>query len=103
MPGLDRRQFLVSAAAGLAGTSVASARPSVSRFAGGACERLNVAVMGVHSRGKTLATNFAKLADAEVAVICDVDRRAMEAGIAATAAVQEACAARRGRRPQGAR
>ncbi len=43
----------------------------------GANERLNVSVMGVNSRGKALAQNFAIQDDCAVMHICDVDSRAI--------------------------
>ena len=37
--------------------------------------KLVIAVMGVRSRGKALAVNFARQAETEVAYVCDVDER----------------------------
>jgi len=43
----------------------------------GANEKIVVSMMGVNSRGKALAKNFAHQEDCEVAHICDVDNRAI--------------------------
>ena len=43
----------------------------------GANEKINVSVMGVNSRGKALAQNFASQENCDVIHICDVDRRAI--------------------------
>lgn len=42
----------------------------------GANERINVASMGVNSRGHAVGTNFANQANCEVIYACDVDKRA---------------------------
>ena len=49
----------------------------------GANERINAAVIGVNSRGKALAQNFAKQPNCQVTRICDVDSRALSKCIAA--------------------
>lgn len=38
-------------------------------------EKVNLAVMGLRGRGKTLATTFVGFKDVHVAVLCDVDSR----------------------------
>ena len=43
----------------------------------GSNERIRVSVMGVNSRGKALASNFAQQKDCDVLHICDVDSRAI--------------------------
>ena len=43
----------------------------------GANEKINVSVMGVNSRGKALALNFASQDNANVVHVCDVDSRAI--------------------------
>lgn len=77
--GIDRRVFLKRASAagiglGVLGTSRSFASPHRS---------LNVAVMGVNSRGRILAQSFAQADDCEVTHICDVDARAIGQTIAA--------------------
>jgi predicted dehydrogenase len=43
----------------------------------GSNERIRISVMGVNSRGKALALNFARQENCELAHICDVDSRAI--------------------------
>lgn len=70
MARINRREFLNrSAGAAAAGLSALS----YARAAAGPNERVNVAVMGVHGRGKALASEFASLNEAHVVAICDVD------------------------------
>ena len=74
-----RREFLrQAAAAGAAftlGETIASSSPRTAPARTiGANERIRVAVVGVHNRGKALAINFSKLKeDCEVVCICDCD------------------------------
>jgi predicted dehydrogenase len=77
----SRRDFIkktMSTAAILATGSTVSAfsAKSYNRIYG-ANEKIVVSVMGVNSRGKALAKNFARQEDCEVAHICDVDSRAI--------------------------
>jgi len=76
-----RREFLKKAISGTALLTLSGAIPSLSakNYANilGANDRLNVAVIGVNSRGSALAQNFAKLKDCNVSYICDVDSRAL--------------------------
>ncbi len=88
----DRREFLKQAAA--AGVGFGLLGGPGFRFAAGANERLQVAVVGVNSRGQALAETFARLKDANVAFICDVDSRAVAKTIRSVAALQ-------GREPKG--
>ncbi|MBS1669331.1 MAG: Gfo/Idh/MocA family oxidoreductase [Bacteroidetes bacterium] len=44
----------------------------------GANERIQVAVMGVHSRGLALAENYASQKNGELIYICDVDKQSMD-------------------------
>ena len=79
----SKRQFLKKAGAGSALLTVGGILPgfsaaSYSRIVG-ANERVNVAVIGVNSRGDDLARNFARQSSVcEVAAICDVDKRAID-------------------------
>ncbi|MBV6640574.1 MAG: twin-arginine translocation signal domain-containing protein, partial [Cyclobacteriaceae bacterium] len=73
----NRRTFLKKSAVGSAllmagGVLPAFSAKSYSRIIG-ANETLNVSVMGVNSRGKSLAQNFARQDNFEVIHICDVD------------------------------
>ena len=78
----NRRTFLKKSAVGSAllmagGVLPAFSAKSYSRIIG-ANETLNVSVMGVNSRGKSLAQNFARQDNFEVIHICDVDSRAID-------------------------
>lgn len=78
----SRREFIKKTGTGMAALSIGGILPgfSASRYSNiiGANDRINVAVIGVNSRGDALASNFARQEGCEVAVICDVDRRAVE-------------------------
>ena len=74
---IHRRKFLQTATAGIAGPSILGAVRGFSAPS----NRLNVAVMGVNSRGGVLATSFAKAEGCEVTHICDVDERAVATSI----------------------
>jgi predicted dehydrogenase len=78
----DRRTFIKSAVIGglgaglstqVKGFNILSTYPVQDKF--------RIAVMGVNSRGTAHAKGFASLKNAEIAYICDVDARAVEAGI----------------------
>jgi predicted dehydrogenase len=87
---MNRREFLgTTAAAGLAAGLGARAQ--------GANEKLVVGVMGVSraygapkkpGRGSELAMGFARQANCEVAYVCDVDQRHLDAAAADVAALQ---------------
>ena len=51
-------------------------------------EQVNVAVMGVNSRGDELAKTFARASGAEVVYVCDVDSRAVDETVAGVAQYQ---------------
>src|SRR5215510_11496558 len=59
---MKRRYFLPTLAA-----------VATSRFATAANDRLNVAIIGVRGRGRALAGGFAKLSDASIEYLVDVD------------------------------
>ncbi|MBN9660705.1 MAG: Gfo/Idh/MocA family oxidoreductase [Acidobacteria bacterium] len=69
---MKRRYFLPTVAAGL----------SAVRMAPAASDRVNVAVIGVRGRGRALTGGFAKLADANVEYLVDVDDRVVPAAAA---------------------
>ena len=73
----DRRTFIKTASAGVAGATLLGAARGVAAPS----NRLVAAVMGVRSRGGVLATSFARAEGCEVAVICDVDERAISRSI----------------------
>jgi predicted dehydrogenase len=67
MPGLDRRLFLkASAATTLSALTAAGA-------AAGPGDKVVLAVMGVHGRGRGLLNGFAGFDDVEIAYVCDPD------------------------------
>ena len=68
----DRRTFLQTATLGAA----ASLR------AFGANDKVNVAVIGLGGRGRNHMTEYAKLPEANIGALCDVDQAALERGIA---------------------
>ncbi|SHI60099.1 Predicted dehydrogenase [Pseudozobellia thermophila] len=55
----------------------------------GANERINVSVMGVNSRGKALAQNFAGQENCNVVHLCDVDKRAIDKCLTAVSERQD--------------
>lgn len=77
----SRRNFIKKTTAASAAVSIGGILPAFSaRSYGrimGSNERISVSVMGVHSRGKALASNFAEQKDCDVVHICDVDSRAI--------------------------
>ena len=83
----NRREFLRQTAAAGVGFGILGGLDF--RFAHDANERLQLAVVGVNSRGHALAETFARLKDAHVAYICDVDIRAVSRTVQAVAALQD--------------
>ncbi len=77
---IDRRTFVAQGAAAGLGLSAWSTLPWA-RQARAPSDQIRAAVMGVNSRGLVLAQSFAAVG-AEVAYICDVDSRAVEAAVA---------------------
>src|SRR5260370_31519242 len=68
----SRRNFLQLSAAALASTSASPLR--------GADDKVNVAIVGLGGRGRYHMGEYAKLPDARIAAICDVDQAALERG-----------------------
>jgi len=75
MESMDRRNFLKQAGAGAVGLAAAGPwiKSGLSKNSPG--ETVNVAVMGIHSRGSQHAESFAKLPNVNVTVLCDIDER----------------------------
>ena len=71
---MNRRTFIQSSAIAMASGMTAR----------GANDRINVAVIGVRSRGRDHITSYAKLAEARVAGICDIDQAQIERAVAFT-------------------
>lgn len=85
---INRRHFIKQA--GLVGASVAalrSVRPASA--AASANKRIRVGIMGVNGRGKAHISSYLSQPNCEIAYICDVDSRALTAGIAAVAKKQK--------------
>jgi predicted dehydrogenase len=76
----NRRSFIRKTAAGMAAISVGGVLPGFSARSytsiTGANDRILIAIMGVNSRGKALASTFALQDNVEIAYVCDVDTRA---------------------------
>lgn len=89
MPSVNRRDFVKAATAAGVGASVAG-RMSPLLAAQQPSNRVRVAVMGVNSRGNQLAKGFARQPGAEVAVVCDVDSRAMAKTLETVRGIQSA-------------
>ena len=77
----SRRSFIKKTAASSAFIATAGVLPqfSAKSYARiiGANDRIHISMMGVNSRGKALAQNFASQPNAEVIHVCDVDSRAV--------------------------
>ena len=69
MPLLDRRHFLKTSAVTLPSLSAVAAAAAADR----PNEKVLLAIMGVHGRGKDLLRGFAGLSDVEIAYVCDPD------------------------------
>jgi predicted dehydrogenase len=69
---MNRRNFLESVAAGMAGSMVAGSPAASARVS--PADKVSIAMMGVNGRGKGLTSMFASLPDVEIPYICDVDR-----------------------------
>jgi predicted dehydrogenase len=68
---MNRRDFLESVGAGVAGTAIVGDRAAAGSTS--AADKVSVAIMGVNGRGKGLTSFFASLPDVEIPYICDVD------------------------------
>ncbi|MEX2511602.1 MAG: Gfo/Idh/MocA family oxidoreductase [Cyclobacteriaceae bacterium] len=93
----SRRSFVKKAVAGATLASIGGVLPGFSSKSYGkilgANERINVASMGVFSRGRAVGSNFARQKNCEVIYSCDVDIRAAEKFVAIADEIQ-------GRKPQ---
>jgi predicted dehydrogenase len=78
----SRRGFIKKAMTGAAVVSVGGVLPGFSarsyRSIPGANDKINIAMMGVNSRGMALASTFGKQSNCEIINVCDVDSRAQE-------------------------
>ena len=90
----SRRKFIKNVAASSAALAIGGVASGMSaksyRNIMGANERINVAMIGVNSRGKSMSGTFAGQKNAHVACICDVDERAIPKAIKAAMEVNPA-------------
>jgi predicted dehydrogenase len=88
----NRREFINKTLTGTTAVSIGGILPGFSAISCsrilGANDRIKVAVMGVNSRGRVLAEQFAKQKNCEVLYISDVDSRATEKCINSVASLQ---------------
>lgn len=79
----SRRDFIKKSMGSTAAISIGGILPGISAKSYGniigANDKIVVSVMGVNSRGKSLAKNFSRQENCDVAHICDVDSRAITA------------------------
>ena len=73
MPFPDRRHFLKTSAVTLPSLSAVAAAGAADR----PNEKMLLAIMGVHGRGKDLLRGFAGLSDVEIAYVCDPDAKVL--------------------------
>jgi predicted dehydrogenase len=72
---VSRRQFLGSSAKNAAGMAAGMVGLAGSVAHASPGERVSVAVIGVRNQGRFLAGSFARFADVDVTMVCDVDER----------------------------
>src|SRR5438105_3482017 len=77
MPAIDRRRFLQSSAATMATLSALTAAGAADR----PNEKISLAFMGVHGRGKELIRGFSGFDDVEIATVCDPDENVIAAAV----------------------
>jgi len=88
---LDRRDFIKTTTAAGLGVAIGANRPGpLFIFGGSPNEKVRVGVIGVNGRGIVHAQNFAKLANSEVAYICDVDSKVIARAVTAAGRNQTA-------------
>jgi len=75
MEKMGRRSFITKAGKGAAGLAVAGPFIKTGFAKNSPNDRINVAVMGIRSRGKVHLNGFGKIENVNVSVICDVDER----------------------------
>ena len=89
----SRRDFLKKAATGTAAVTIGGDLPGFSARSyqriSGSNGTVRISVMGVNSRGRALAGNFARQPNCEVRNICDVDARAAQRCIENLAQIQD--------------
>ena len=85
MSALDRRHFLRTSAASVAALSALSAAGAADK----PHEKINLAVLGVHGRGRDLLRGFSALDDVEIAAVCDPDGNVIADALKAMSARQK--------------
>ena len=74
MSPFSRRRF-VKRSVGAVGAAAGLSALNFARAAQNPNDRLRIAVMGIHGRGKGLASEFASIKEAHVVTLCEVDDR----------------------------
>ena len=82
---VDRREFIRSASVTVAGLALTARSGGTAFLRGSPNEKVVVAVMGLNGRGMVHAQNFARLANTQVAYLCDVDAQVMAKAVSAMA------------------
>src|SRR6059058_5961445 len=72
----SRRDFLKVTSAGVAGTALGVTESSYARIMG-ANDRVRVAICGVRGRGNDHIKGFARVPNAEIVALCDVDENVL--------------------------
>ena len=80
-PEISRRDFLKAGAAAFAAAGSGSAAIMPPRVLG-ANDRVRVAVIGLHGRGRDHIREFAGLQNVEIAAICDIDEQILNERLA---------------------
>jgi predicted dehydrogenase len=83
-----RREFLKQSSLLTASLWLSSSASSVRAAAESPGNRLRVGIIGCNSRGMDHIAGFLAVPNVEIVCVCDVDRRAMEKGVAAVARKQ---------------
>jgi predicted dehydrogenase len=78
-PELNRREFLKAGMTGVAGAAALSGISFITQpeRVFGANDRVRVAICGLHGRGMDHVRNYAKIPNAEIAAVCDVDENVL--------------------------
>ena len=81
MPSSTRRDFI-------RGAAVAAPAIQTSLAQGGPNDRINLAVVGFHGRGRAHLAGFAKVPNVRIAALCDADERLFPGGVATVERLQ---------------
>jgi predicted dehydrogenase len=82
MRSLTRRKFVKGVGTGAAGLMITGPFLKTGSAKESPNDTINVAVMGIRSRGAAHAASFAKLPNVNVAVLCDIDERLLPKAVA---------------------